>query len=150
MFSDYPFKFTRRHRALAIVITVSLFVVGTIALLSPQGQYVWNGPSATEVALKTEKARSEDLSAQLDAMEAKLSAPRPQVGDKAQLARAEDLKKQIEQLQAKLTETQQALGRAEAEAAKQKQQHEEKLAALLKEREKIDAEIAAMTTKPKD
>lgn len=120
MFSDYPFKFTRRHRVLASVITVSLLAVGAIALLSPQGQYVWNGPSATEVALQTEQARSRDLSAQLEEMEAKLTAPRPQVGDKVQLARAEDLKKQITELEAKLVQTQQELGRAEAEAAEQK------------------------------
>lgn len=120
MFSDYPFKFTRRHRVLAVVITVSLLVVGAVALLSPQGQYVWSGPTASEVALKTEQARSRDLSAQLDEAEAKLTAPRPVIGDKAQLARADDLKKQIEALEAKLTATQQELGRAEAEAAKHK------------------------------
>ncbi|MFC4613234.1 glycoside hydrolase family 26 protein [Cellulomonas algicola] len=119
MFSDRLFRLSRRQRISGAALVVALLLVTGLAWSTPQGQRFWEGPSAAEVALQTERARADDLKTQLTAAEEKLTGGRPPVLDTVQKARADDLKAQLDALQAELVATQQALGRAEAEAAAQ-------------------------------
>ncbi len=117
MRSDRLFRLTGRQRVAAGVLVTALVAVLVMAWASPRGQRIWHGPTATEVALQSERARADDLKAQLDRAEKRLTAARPPLTDGVQLARAEDLKAQLEELQNELTATQEALGRSQAEAA---------------------------------
>jgi hypothetical protein len=117
MRSDHIFRLHGKQRIAVAALVAALVVVLVLTWTTPQGQRFWRGPTATEVALQTEKARADDLKAQLEKAEERLNAGRPLITDGVQQARAEDLKGQLEELKAELVAAQQALGRSEAEAA---------------------------------
>ena len=92
----------RRHTLVLSVCLVALLGLGSTVWASPPMN--GRGPTADQVALQREQARSTDLKAQLDEANARLTSPRPApTGEvRAAGARADDLKAQLDDTNARL------------------------------------------------
>lgn len=92
----------RRGRLMALLLAFTLLSLCLGVWLSPPIRQWAKGPSTLEVELSTERARSEDLAAQLATLNERLRRPRPPGTDGVEAARAEDLARQVEELEDKL------------------------------------------------
>ena len=81
MRSDHIFRLHGKQRIAVAALVAALVVVLVLTWTTPQGQRFWRGPTATEVALQTEKARADDLKAQLEKAEERLNAGFDSVGE---------------------------------------------------------------------